>query len=95
MEKEEKYPLDNYDWDLRKLTPTECFRLMDVDEEDIQKMVNVTYVTKNGVTKRVLSDSALYKCAGNSIVVGVMERCFENLFYPKDELPTGHQLNLF
>ena len=43
---------------LRKLTPRECFRLMGVSEENIDKLLNAG-----------ISDSQLYKLAGNSIVV--------------------------
>lgn len=47
---------------IRKLTPTECFRLMNVSEEDIQKILSIG-----------LSNSVLYKMAGNSIVVACMK----------------------
>lgn len=52
----------------RRLTPRECFRLMGVMDEDIDKLIN------SG-----LSDSQLYKLAGNSIVVDVLEGIFTNL----------------
>ena len=68
---------------IRKLTPTECFRLMDVDEHNIQKLLNAG-----------ISDSQLYKMAGNSIVVAWMEGIFYNLF--SEELPEEQgQLSLF
>lgn len=54
---------------IRKLTPTECLRLMDVGDEDIAKM------RASGI-----SDSQLYKLAGNSIVVAVLEGIFTQLF---------------
>lgn len=54
---------------IRKLTPKECFRLMDVDEHNIEKLLN------SGV-----SNSQLYKLAGNSICVCCMEHLFKNLF---------------
>lgn len=53
---------------LRKLTPRECFRLMSFTDEDIDKCYAVG-----------MSDSQLYKQAGNSIVVRVLERIFEQL----------------
>lgn len=53
---------------LRKLTPRECFRLMSFTDEDIDKCYAVG-----------MSDSQLYKQAGNSIVVSVLERIFEQL----------------
>ena len=68
---------------LRKLTPRECLRLMDVDEKNIDKMCNAG-----------ISDSQLYKMAGNSIVVACMEKMFYNLFSNEEPEPTG-QLSLF
>lgn len=53
---------------LRKLTPRECFRLMSFADEDIDKCYAIG-----------MSDSQLYKQAGNSIVVRVLERVFEQL----------------
>lgn len=58
---------------VRKLTPKECFRLMDVSEEDIEKLLN------SGV-----SNSQLYKLAGNSIVVNCMTKIFSQLWGKKD-----------
>ena len=54
---------------IRKLTPTECLRLMDVHDEDIDRMKG------SG-----LSNSALYKLAGNSIVCACLEGIFTQLF---------------
>lgn len=53
---------------LRKLTPRECFRLMSFTDEDIDKCYAIG-----------MSDSQLYKQAGNSIVVRVLEKIFEKL----------------
>ena len=67
---------------VRKLTPKECFRLMDVSDEDINKMES------SGVAK-----TNLYKLAGNSIVVACMFHIFRKLFVEKgNENP---QLELF
>ena len=44
---------------IRKLTPRECFRLMGVDDKDIDK------IQASGI-----SNSSQYKLAGNSIVAG-------------------------
>jgi len=53
---------------IRKLTPLECFRLMGFDDEDY-------YILKeNGI-----SNSQIYKMAGNSIVVNVLEEIFKVL----------------
>lgn len=54
---------------IRKLTERECFRLMDVSDEDIDKIQNAG-----------ISRSQQYKMAGNSIVVACMEKIFEKLF---------------
>ena len=60
---------------IRKLTPRECFRLMDVSEENIDKMM----LPKDDKGNPVISNSQLYKLAGNSIVVSPMEFMFVNL----------------
>ena len=59
--------LDN-NYHIRKLTPTECWRLMGFDDEDIEKCIEIG-----------ISNSQLYKQAGNSIVVNVLEEIFKNL----------------
>lgn len=53
---------------LRKLTPRECFRLMDFTDEDIDKCYAIG-----------MSDAQLYKQAGNSIVVAVLEAIFKQM----------------
>ena len=54
---------------IRRLTPLECFRLMGITDEDFQK------AKEAGV-----SNSQLYKQAGNSIVVDVLFHIFLNLY---------------
>lgn len=54
---------------IRKLTPKECWRLMGFDDEDFEKAKDVP-----------TSNTQLYKQAGNSIVVNVLEKIFKNLF---------------
>lgn len=54
---------------IRKLTPLECWRLMGFDDEDFYKAQNAG-----------ISNSQLYKQAGNSIVVNVLQAIFRNLF---------------
>lgn len=51
---------------IRKLTPLECLRLMGFDDEDYEKVRAIG-----------MSDSQIYKQAGNSIVVNVLEKIFE------------------
>lgn len=53
---------------IRKLTPKECWRLMGFADEDFEK------------ASKVNSNTQLYKQAGNSIVVNVLEAIFSNLF---------------
>lgn len=66
---------------IRKLTPRECFRLMDVSEDNIDKMI----LPKDDKGKPIISKSKLYCLAGNSIVVSCMEYMFRNiLFGPSD-----------
>ena len=59
----------NVDFKIRKLTPKECWRLMGFSDEDFQKASDTG-----------LSNTQLYKQAGNSIVVDVLEKIFKNLF---------------
>lgn len=54
---------------IRKLTPKECWRLMGFEDVDFEKAKNA------GV-----SNSQLYKQAGNSIVVDVLYYIFKNLY---------------
>lgn len=58
-------------FDIRKLTPRECLRLMGVPEEYINKMIGC----------KKLANSALYKLAGNSIVVPCLEALYHNIWY--------------
>lgn len=54
---------------VRKLTPKECLRLMTFDDADYEK-----------IKAAGISDSAIYKQAGNSIVVKVMMYIFAVMF---------------
>lgn len=54
---------------IRKLTPRECFRLMGMSDDDIDKIQTAG-----------ISNTQQYKMAGNSIVVDVLEAIFKNLF---------------
>ena len=73
---------DGHKYRIRKLTPTECFRLMDVEDEDIEKMKTA------GIAK-----TNLYKLAGNSIVVSCMYHLFRKLFIEKES--ETEQLQIF
>jgi DNA (cytosine-5)-methyltransferase 1 len=69
--------MDNDKIVVRKLIPLEYWRLMDFDDEDFERaraaMNDLFY---NGADK---SSSQLYKQAGNSIVVAVLEKDIEQL----------------
>lgn len=54
---------------IRKLTPRECFRLMDVPEHYIDRLLSAG-----------ISNSQLYKLAGNSIVVACLFHIFRKMF---------------
>lgn len=78
---------DRHSWDMvqcnntlriRKLTPKECFRLMDFDDADFEK------------AEAVNSNTQLYKQAGNSIVVAVPQYIIKalieaNIFIEKEK----------
>lgn len=53
---------------IRHLTPRECFRLMGFDDEDVDILV-----------EQGISNAQLYKMAGNSIVVTMLECLFLNI----------------
>lgn len=72
---------------IRKLTPRECFRLMGVDDADIDK------IQASGV-----SNSGQYRLAGNSIVVDVLYHLFRKMFIETDmdiDNSQPQQLELF
>ena len=53
---------------IRKLTPTECWRLMGWKDEQIDK-----------IKASKMSNTQMYKQAGNGIVVNVLEEIFKKL----------------
>lgn len=67
---------------IRKLTPKECWRLMGFTDEEFSK------------AREVNSDTQLYKQAGNSIVVDVLEAILRNLL-TSDRREGDQQLTLF
>lgn len=67
---------------IRKLTPLECFRFMDVYDEDAAKMLSVN------------TEAQCYKQAGNSIVVSVLEAIFKNMFLGGSD-KTKSQIDIF
>lgn len=59
--------VDEPDFCIRRLTPLECWRLMGFDDDDFRK------------AEKINSNTQLYKQAGNSIVVNVLEAILKNL----------------
>lgn len=68
---------------IRKLTPRECFRLMGVDDADIDK-----------IQAAGISNSQQYKMAGNSIVVDTIAHILRTLYIDKSK-KQAIQLTLF
>lgn len=63
---------------VRRLSPLECWRLMGFDDEDYWKTRRA--LEKTFYNGRDRSDTRMYKMAGNSIVVPVVEKIFKQLF---------------
>ena len=80
------YDVSEQDFRIRKLTPKECYRLMGFSDEDFKKAAS----TGN-------SNSQLYKQAGNSIVVNVLEKIYKCLqqAYPNDFKAGMNVISLF
>ena len=64
----ENYPASG----IRKMIPLECFRLMGFDDKDCKI-----------IQENKISDTQLFKMAGNSIVVNVLVEIFKKLFQDK------------
>ena len=65
---------DNDTYRIRKLTPKECFRLMGVSDDKFDM------ISASGI-----SNSQLYKQAGNSIVRNCLDAIFTELFFEKEK----------
>ena len=61
--------VDNVKWRVRKLTPKECWRLMSFSDDDCNR------------ASKYVSDSSLYKQAGNSIVTSCLVAIFYSLLF--------------
>lgn len=68
---------------IRKLTEKECFRLMGVEDADIDKIQTAN-----------ISKTQQYKMAGNSIVVDVLYHIFKKMFV-ETKADGGVQLEMF
>lgn len=64
---DEQVDWSNTEYRIRKLTAKECYRLMDVSDEDADKMLSIN------------SQTQCYKQAGNSIVVSVLCAVYSQL----------------
>lgn len=87
---------------VRKMTPKTAFRLQDVSDEDIDKIMNVeeTVTLKDGTvkTKKAVTKTAAYRLAGNSIVVSCLYHIFRTMFLdnqPENAISQPTQLSLF
>lgn len=67
---------------IRKLTPRECFRLMDVDDADI-----------DNIQRTGICNSQQYKLAGNSIAISPLYHLFRKMFVEQGN--EEQQLKLF
>ena len=79
--------LQSKDYKIRKLTPLECWRLMGFRDLDYYAAKSVG-----------ISNAQLYKQAGNSIVVTVLEAIFRNLFlkkHKKKRVIVAEQIKIF
>lgn len=65
----DKRVIENDPFKIRKLTPKECLRLMSFSDEDYNKIKEIG-----------ISDTQIYRQAGNSIVVNVLYYIFKSLF---------------
>ena len=69
----EKIDPNDYEIRIRKLTPRECYRLMDFDDDQFSR------------AEKAVSNTQLYAQAGNSIVVNVLVGIFGQLFEGHEE----------
>ena len=60
---------------VRRYTPRECLRLMGFDDADVDALIEAG-----------ISNTQLYKLAGNSIVVDVVECLFCQIFDNNNEI---------
>lgn len=83
---------------LRQLTPRECFRLMGMDDADIDRIdaYRIKKTLKNGTVKeKLIPKSQKYKMAGNNIVVDVLYHIFYQMFVADPPKSQPKQLTIF
>nr|WP_263314755.1 DNA (cytosine-5-)-methyltransferase [Mammaliicoccus sp. Marseille-Q6498] len=88
----EKDPLTPFNKKYRNLTPRECFLLMGFKESQFDLLLeNNIEIAKD---RKILPSSKLIKLAGNSIVVPVLEKIFEQITEINDEIIKKEQVTL-
>lgn len=91
-------PMVTIRYRIRKLTERECFRLMGMDDADIDKIdaYRIRKTLKNGKVKdKPIPKSQKYKLAGNSIVVSCLYHIFKGMFIDEKPKLPPKQLDLF
>lgn len=68
----------------RYLTPRECFLLMGFDEEDFEALIDNNFDVT--MSRKFFTPTKLYKFAGNSIVVNILEQIFRQIYYIKENI---------
>ncbi|MEB8068154.1 DNA (cytosine-5-)-methyltransferase [Mammaliicoccus fleurettii] len=76
----------------RNLTPRECFLLMGFKEEQFESLLENNLPI--GKDRKILPSSKLIKLAGNSIVVPVLEKIFEQIDEINNEILKKEQMTL-
>lgn len=81
-----------YGIEIRTYTPRDCYRLMGVHDEDIDKLL-----TKEKDGSPIICKSKQFALAGNSIVTNCLTAMFEELIFPsgKHYHDKNGQLSLF
>lgn len=74
----------------RYLTPRECFLLMGFDENDYQRIIDNNFGGRKN--ELFFTRDKLYKMAGNSIVVNVLEEIFKQIIYIQEEILVEKQV---
>ena len=84
---------------VRKMTEREAMRLMDVSDSDIDKIMNAekTVTLKDGTVKiqKAISKTAVYRLAGNSIVVSCLYHIFFQMFVAEPPKRETRQITIF
>lgn len=100
--KQDRHPnsglIDYYSEDTNKsnyryLTPRECFLLMGFDEPDYQRIIDNNFQARKG--EMFFTRDKLYKMAGNSIVVNVLEEIFKQIIYIEKNILQDEKVKKF